>query len=504
MSSPRTINAVLDRAVERWPNQPAVVTDTATATYAEIHDRVLRLAGGLAATGIEPGDRLAACLPNTIDIVVAFYATARVGALWVGINRQLAAPEKAQILADTTPRILVAQADTLASLAARAPIPGLEGVAVDGGGRWAELCAGVPRDHDAVEPAAPAAIAFTSGTSGMPKGVIHSHHNLVLPGEVLAATRGYDTSFRRGDYLSLTILNMVVLSTLTAAQVGGTSVLHDGANVADLGAWIGRHRVTVFNAVPTTLYGLVRSEAIDRRDLASLNDVMTGGAPCPEELRERFLDRFGRPVHSAYGLTEAPTVVTIDPPGDPSPEGRSGRPLPHLDVTFAPTSGEQTGGQILVGPATSGRWAGAWRPFLGYWNRPGVEVPVVDGRLHTGDIGRFDDGRLVVMGRLGSLIIRGGANVYPAEVERVLRELPGVADAVVVGLPDERLGETVNALIELEAGQTTTERTLIEGCATELARYKVPARILVVDTIERNAMGKPDLRAARARLASDT
>ncbi len=490
---------MLDRAAERWPTQDAIITDSVRVTYQDLRERAERLAGGLVSAGLAPGDRIAACLPNELDIVVAFYAAARVGAIWVGINRQLAPPEKRRLLEDTTPGILLAETETLVALKAQTAALELEEVAVDGD-RWAELCSATPTSHDPVDPSAPAAIAFTSGTSGTPKGVVHSQRNLVLPGAALAATRGYDTTLRRGDYLALTILNLFVLSTLTTAQVGGTSILHDGTDVDRLGAWIRRHEVNVFSGVPTTLHGLVRSPTVDPAGLRSLRDVWTGGAACPEEVRERFLDRFGVPVHMTYGLTEAPSVVAIDPLGDPSPPGASGRPLPQLELTFVATGREDAGGEIAVGAVPHGPWAGRWHPFLGYWNRPDVDVPIVAGRLHTGDVGRMEDGRLVVVDRLGSVIIRGGANVYPAQVERVLRGLPPVADAVVVGLPDERLGETVNALVELEAAQTTSERELLEGCRAELARYKVPVRIVVVDALERNALGKPDQRAARARL----
>ena len=494
MSAADSVNAVLDRAVERWPTQSAIVTDAVSVTYEELHDRVQRLAGGLARAGVAPGDRLGACLPNDVDIVVAFYAAARVGAIWFGVNRQLAPPEKARLLEDTRPRMLFAEAATLASLTGHTAELELEQIAVDVGGRWDDLCSATPTAHDPVDPSTPAAIAFTSGTSGFPKGVLHSQRNLVLPGAVLAATRGYDADFRRGDYLALTILNLFVLSTLTAAQVGGASVLREGAEVDPLGSWIRRHRVNVFSAVPTTLHGLVRSTSVEPADLASLRDVYTGGAACPEDVRQRFLERFGRPVYTTYGLTEAPSVVAIDPLDDPSPPGASGRPLPHLDVSFEPTGRDDAGGEIVVGAVPDGPWAGRYQPFLGYWNRPDTPVPVAEGRLHTGDVGRMEDGRLVVVDRLGSVIIRGGANVYPAEVERVLRTLPAVADAVVVGLPDERLGETVHALVELEAAETTTERALVDGCLNQLARYKVPVRILVVDAIDRNALGKPDQR----------
>ena len=501
--APRSVNEVLDGAAARHPDHPAVVTDEASVTYAELSARSLRLAGGLAAAGLKPGDRIAASLPNDIDIVLAFYAAARLGAIWVGVNRQLAPPEMAHILADTEPAIVLAEEATLTALSGR--LEGFAGdqiaVGVGVGDRWTELCGGTPTDHAPVDPLAPAAIAFTSGTSGFPKGVIHSQHNLVLPGEVLTVTRGYDHTFRRGDFLPLTILNLFVLSTLTAAQAGGTSILTDRTDAAGLAAWIRRHDVNVFNAVPTILHGLLHGPDTDPTDLASLRDVWSGGAPCPEALRQDFLARYGHPVHSTYGLTEAPTIVSIDPLGEPSPAGVSGAPLPSLEVTVATAAEGAAGGEVLVGAASDGPWAGAWRPFLGYWNRPGVEVPVIDGCLHTGDIGYLAHGRVVIVDRLSSMILRGGANVYPAEVERVLRSVPAVADAVVVGVPDERLGETVQALVELEAGATATETEIVAVCAAELARYKVPARVEIVEAIARNAMGKPDRRAAIARLA---
>lgn len=500
---PRSVNLVLDRAAEVHPDQLAVVTDYSEVTYRELHERVTSLAGGFARAGVVTGDRIAASLPNDLDIVVAFYAAARVGAIWVGANRQLAAPEKAHILTDTNPVMMLAESDTLASVAAELESSGCRGVAIDTGTDWPRLLAGPETDLAPVDPLAPAAVAYTSGTSGFPKGVIHSQHNLVLPGEVLVETRGYDESFRRGDFLSLTILNLIVLSTLTAAQAGGTAVLTDQTDVGRLADWIRRQRVTVFNGVPTIFHGMVAPDGVDPASFETVRDVWSGGAGCPEEIRQAFLAKFGRPLHATYGLTEAPTLVSIDDLDDPSPPGVSGRPMPHLDVTIGPVPEGAAGGEVLVGPATAGPWAGVWQPFLGYWNRPGVDVPVRDGRLHTGDVGRIDDqGRLVILDRLSSVILRGGANVYPAEVERVLRDMPSVADVVVVGVPDERLGETVQALVELEPGAEVSGEDLVEACGGHLARYKVPKRVLVVDAIERNAMGKPDRRAATARLES--
>jgi acyl-CoA synthetase (AMP-forming)/AMP-acid ligase II len=495
---------VLDRAVDRWPTNEAIVTDSATVTYQELAERVQRLAGGLARAGIRPGDRIAGCLPNGIDIVLAYYAAARVGAVWVGINRALAPVEKARLLVDTSPRLLVGTSQVLVPLPQHTADLDVELVAVDAGDQWARLASGRPVPLQAVDPSGPASIAFTSGTSGTPKGVMHSQHNLALAAEVLAASRGYDSSLRRGDYLPLTIPNLLVLSILTAAQVGGASVLHEGTSAASIASWIRRHRVTAFSGVPTTFLDLARTPSISSGDLGSLRDVFSGGTALPTETGDRFLQKFGLPVQNSYGLTEAPAVVTLDNPREPSPPGASGRPLPHLELSFSPLSGHRDGGEIVVGAATEGPWANMWRPMLGYWNRPEAKLPVVEGRLHTGDVGCLDEaGRVRVTDRLTSVIVRGGANVYPAEVERVLRRVPGVAEAVVVGMPHDRLGESVNAVVELETATATSVGELLDACRSELADYKVPATILIVDAIQRNALGKPEKRAAQARLASE-
>jgi acyl-CoA synthetase (AMP-forming)/AMP-acid ligase II len=294
------------------------------------------------------------------------------------------------------------------------------------------------------------------------------------------ARRGWGPQLRKGDSLSLNILNMHVLTTLLTAQAGGTAVIFDRADVASIIEWIKAERVTVWNGVPAQLYTMVHDPSIDPDDLASLTEVWVGGADCPDRLRDAFESGFGIKVSRTYGLTEAPALVCLDDLDGARPPGTSGRPLDHVSLRLA---GDD---EIVLAPAANGPWAGAYRPALGYWPQADSE-PV----LATGDLGVMEaGGHLRVIGRKSQVIIRGGANVYPAEVERVLAEAPGVAASAVVGVPDERLGERVGAAIEPRPGSVIDRDSVIDHCRAYLAAYKVPERIVVVEQLPRNQMGK--------------
>jgi acyl-CoA synthetase (AMP-forming)/AMP-acid ligase II len=202
-------------------------------------------------------------------------------------------------------------------------------------------------------------------------------------------------------------------------------------------------------------------------------------------VRAAFEEKFGKPVLMTYGLSEAPTVVTIDDPDGRHAIGGSGRPLPHLEIRVVDD-------ELCVAPASTGAYTGVYRPMLGYWNRDEATAETLrDGVLHTGDLGFVDDDGFVhVRDRKSLVIIRGGGNVYPAEIERVLHERPEIEACAVVGLPDERLGERVAVAVQLRDGATVTEDELREHCLANLAKYKVPERWLFVDDFPRNTMGK--------------
>jgi long-chain acyl-CoA synthetase len=230
-----------------------------------------------------------------------------------------------------------------------------------------------------------------------------------------------------------------------------------------------------------------------------LRDVWSGGSHCPQSIKDRFATKFGLIAHSTYGATEVPTLVTIVPRELEVDAAASGRPLPHLAVHIRGEDGTErpvgSSGEICIGPTGDADLSSLYHPMHGYWQNQEASVRALrDGELHTGDVGFLDtDGYLHVQDRHQSLILRGGANIYPAEVERVLNEVPGIAASCVVGIPDDRLGARVAAVLELDdpaAGEDSLNTDdLRSHCQANLARYKVP-EVFVVSTLHRNAMGK--------------
>jgi long-chain acyl-CoA synthetase len=484
---PSGVFDVLRAPLARDPEAPALVTASGRYSYAQLDELADRSAGALRDLGVGAGDRVAASLPNDAAIIGAFHGAMRLGAVWVGINQALAPPEKAYMLNDSGAFLLLADDEVAAGLAGSgADHPARVVTAAEWeSARAATGPAGLGPRAAEPDPQAPAGIAYTSGTTGFPKGAIHCQAALVLPGAATVARRAWGPGLRKGDSLPLTILNMQVLTTLLTAQAGGTAVIMDRSDVRSIVEWIRAESVTLWNGPPAQLWTMIRDLTIEPGDLASLDEVWAGGADCPDQLRQDFEARFAVRVCRTYGLTEAPALVCVDDLVGPRTDGTSGRPLDHVQL-------ETDNGEIVLGPALTGPFAGLYRPALGYWGRPDAAAGVTDGQtLHTGDLGELlPDGQLRVLGRRSTMINRGGANVYPAEVERVLAAAPGVGACAVVGVPDERLGERVGAALEARSGTAVDTAAVAEYCRTQLAAYKVPERWVVVERLPRNQMGK--------------
>jgi acyl-CoA synthetase (AMP-forming)/AMP-acid ligase II len=500
----------LDRAVAERLHADALIGSGTRYTYLELDAAVNAAAAGLQALSVKPGDRVAATLCNHPDLVVAFLATQRIGAIWLGINPGLAAPEKLYQLQDAGVRIYLADKNAVEQIAGfKAQMPALEHIVdIDPGQErsgWRRLLDdhhGAPRPSATIDPDAPAAISYTSGTTGRPKGAVHSQHNMV----VVAATghaglRGshWQQRLRVGVYLPLTTFNLMVLDVLPCLSGGGTCICMDRVDAAGVAEWIEREKVEAMSSAPATIFDLLNRPEISATQLASIKFISCGGAQVTDELRSSFARRFGRPMYPAYGMTEAPTAVAGYTPDRECASGSCGIPYAHLRIAILDPNDRELPpdetGEVCIRCTDRGHWAGVYTPMLGYWGRPAETAAVLrSGWLHTGDAGAMDiQGNIFIRARLKDMIIRGGANIYPAEIERVLKLDSRVRDAAVIGKPDDRLGEVVAAFIELVSEarwEASLEAELRERCSQELAKYKVPEHWFFVPALPRNSMNK--------------
>lgn len=515
---PQTISEAV-RAAKRFGDIEALVGVDQRITYAQLEERVARAARALVDLGVRPLDRVAASLANCAEIVVAFLAVQRLGAIWVGVNQALATPEKVYILDHSEATVLLTDAATADAVRARgSDIPGLARIVVASAtgepSEWsARTSAAAPLDDDWPEPLPylPAAIAYTSGTTGLPKGAVHSQHSILTPAVVQRGRLGYVEGARIGQALPLTILNIMIVGPMTTLVVGATTAAIDRNSARGVVAWCKQERLTKFLVAPPTIHDLVSADDITADDLAGVSHPGGGGGGITDELRAAFLAKFGTRCPVAYGMTEAPTAVVSEPDGDPSIPGSSGAVNPHVTITVRDDDGTVLplgeDGELCVSGATSGPWAGVYTPMLGYWRQPEATAEAIGrGYYRTGDVGHLDaNGWCYVRGRRSEMILRGGTNVYPAEIERIIAAVPGVRTCAVIGRPHERLGEEIVAFVERLPGHEVDVDALRDLCAANLSRYKVPAEFVVVDSLPRNQMDKvvrSKLSALAAELAT--
>ena len=499
---PSSVAALIDAALAATPEAPALIGARGRLTFAQLEAEINQATRALTRLGVGPGDRVAASLRNDTPIVVAFLATQRLGAIWVGIPRPLAGPEKAYLLGDSGAAVLLLESDLFEQLDDE--IDGLPSLRhrisvdrepPDGWSTLTERELTTRPELPTIDRHAPAGISYTSGTTGFPKGAVHSQHNLLVPVIVGHRIGKPATTARQGAMLPLTSLNVMVLGPINAYFGGDTLVCVDRSDAPGITDWIEEEEIGSICMPPTIYFDLLNDPSIDPRRLSSLVEPVSGGSQVSPELVAAYSARFGRRIMSGYGMTEAPTSISWADTDDTGRRaGGVGRPLPQVEIEIVDATGEPVGpgevGEITVAPRHSGPFAGLYTPMLGYWNRPDETAQVLhNGRYHTGDLGYIaDDGEIVIKGRRNDLIIRGSGNVYPAEIERVLADHPAVGDAVAFGVPDERLGECVAAAVVLTAAVSVED--LLAHCAIHLAPYKVPERVLLLEELPRNATGK--------------
>ena len=483
------------RRAERTPGRLAYAAGERRVAYGELAPSAAALAGRLLDAGADGRSPIALWAPNGEAFIVGLAAILHLGAAVVPLNTRLTDDEAAWQLADARPSVLCAAAPLLERGRALAAASGCAFVALDAatlapaaGGPAAAL----------VEPAATAAVVYTSGTSGKPKGALLSHANLWHSAMAQAQTLGALPDDR---WLAcLPLFHVSGLAMLTRAWLFGQAVVvHERFDAERIAQAVESERITCVSLVPTALARLCEVRA--GRPLGpSLRLVLLGGGPAPAALLRQSL-ALGLPVAVTYGLTEtASQAATLAPAELESHLGSVGKPLMPLELRIERQDGGAAApgevGEIVVRGPTVAR---------GYLGRPDTDAATLkDGWLHTGDVGHLDgDGYLYVADRRDDLIVSGGENVYPAEVEAVLAEHPQVAEAAVVGLPDPVWGQAVAAAVVPRPGPAPTLEALRAHCAPRLAGYKLPRRLRLVPELPRTASGKLRRAAVRADWAAD-
>ena len=471
------------RRASRDPSGPCIADDAKSLDNAAFQDAVLATAATLAADGVGPDDMVAVVLPNRVELVVTLFAAWHLGACVTPVNPALTPVEAGYQIHDSGAKVVVG--DPAATSATTLDVSALQ---TRGAGR------SVP-----AEPAARsdglALVIYTSGTTGRPKGVMLDHANVEAMCQMIVEGLGL-----RADDHSLLILplfhvNGIMVSVLSPLLAGGRATIAARFRPDTFFAEVERARPTYFSAVPA-IYAMLATSGRGAPDMSSLRQVVCGAAPMPAELIGAFEQLFRVPDRRGVRALRGRVRLNAQPAARPAqarhrrpPASRAGGGPSHADGTI---DRDGVGEVVIKGPNV----------MRGYLNRPeDTASTVVDGWLHTGDVGRFDeDGYLVLVDRIKDMIIRGGENIYPKEIENVLYAHPDVVEAAVVGAADPVYGEIPVAFVALRAGSTATGDDLRTHCARSLARMKIPTRIDLVEALPKNAVGKIDKPTLRKGL----
>jgi long-chain acyl-CoA synthetase len=476
------------RAAENPPG-PAVADDYTDLDNSQFLAAVQRAAASLRGQGVSAGDVVAIMLPNTASFVVSLFAAWRIGAAVTPINPSLTAAEVSYQVSDAAAKVLIAEA---------AP-------EFDAGAPFAttrELDLGEPTPGLLHAPQYPdntlALLIYTSGTTGRPKGVMLDHTNLnAMCGAVID---GFEMTEDDHSLLILPLfhVNGIVVGTLSPLLAGGRATIAGRFKADTFFDRIEQSRATYFSAVPTIYTMLCGLPASMKPDTSSVRFAVCGAAPASVELLEAFESRYGIPIIEGYGLSEGSCASTVNPLSGERKAGTVGLPLPGQTIRLVDASGNPVAdgeaGEVVIKGANVMR---------GYLNRPEETAKtIVDGWLHTGDVGRFDeDGYLMLVDRAKDMIIRGGENIYPREIEAVVHGLPEIAEAAVVGRAHPVYGEEPVLFVSLHPDMTLDADTILEHLRGSLSKYKLPVEITIMDDLPKNAVGKIAKPELRKRLA---
>ncbi|MEW6137847.1 MAG: long-chain-fatty-acid--CoA ligase [Thermodesulfobacteriota bacterium] len=486
------LSNVIDRAATYFPNKIALIFGRRSFTYEEIRKSVNRVAAQLIEEGLRPGDRVALYVPNSPEWVVAYYGIIRAGGVALCLNPAYKRLELEHLLKDAQPRLMIISEKLAANLPDRASVPGLDSLLSF---ELHPVLSTILENVAAAEPSTPVAvhtdaddscvILYTGGTTGTPKGAMLTHRNLLFTAQNVC----YHEAIRPDDRsLCFMPLNHVFGGNhiMNGIFYGcGTLILHDGFDLDRILASVKEDRVTRFFAVPTVFIRLL-ADAGHKRHFSTVKYCFSAATSMASEIVRKWTEAYGLTIHEAYGMTETSSLVTynhmyrhrigsvgtpagivevriVDPEGNPVPQG-------------------ETGEIAIRGPNV----------MKGYWGKPEETSAMVRGGwLHSGDVGRLDrDGYLFIVDRIKDVIITGGYNVFPSEVEEVLYTHPSISECAVVGLEDAVYGEAVTAFVVLQPGCEFSKTELIAYCKERMASYKVPKEFKPVERLPKSSTGK--------------
>ncbi|TAK82001.1 MAG: long-chain fatty acid--CoA ligase [Betaproteobacteria bacterium] len=485
-----TVDGFLSASALRWPSKLAVVASGRSLSYAQLDADVSRFARALVVRGVQPGDRVSVILPNSLEMVVAFYAISRCGAVLVPLNPAYTDHELTYILGDAGASVVICRRSHTGRLhALKASIGLREFVEIDDIEALSGFISGQEsRPVKPPEDVTTHSILYTSGTTGRPKGAVMSHWSRIY--NSLTCQIGYeiDSDTRMNCAPPLFHSGAMLLAMINVIAAGGALLVPTDAGPDSTRRAMEEHGANYLLAVPTIIRRLVDDAAFSAVARSRSFSLMHGGAGMPIALAEQFMQDWPqcRPFH-AYGATESPQLTVLPPDEYGSNLGATGRALPGMDVRVcrqdgSPVAPGELGEIVTSGPHILDR----------YLNQPEATAQRIrEGAFWTGDIATTDErGLVTISGRSSDLIISGGLNVYAREVEDVLHAVPGVAHAAVFGMPDPEWGEAVSAAVVLKAGAKLSADALIEACRQRLASYKKPRHIWFVEGLPLTPAGK--------------
>lgn len=507
-----TLYQMLKQTVDAVPDKRALIFVDHETTYRQLHDQVWTLMAKLQDLGVEVGDRVGIMLPNSPQFVAAYYAVTGIGAIVVQMSPISAGPELDYLLNDSGAKALVAYSEVVPLVQSVRPASletviavrlGATAVTLSGDDHWFDEWIATPAATDPVLPDLNpvdtiAVLQYTGGTTGQPKGAMLTHRNLVA--NVYQSNYFVPGGSREDDVIvcALPLFHVYAMTICMNLPIafGGTILLVPRFDAKELLHLVEKYQATSFPGVPTMYVALTQVLTQGSTALNSLRICNSGGAPLPVQVLRRFEELTGAVMSEGYGLSES-SPVTHSSLRDRRKVGSIGIPAPETEARIVAIDDPrrelpdgESGELAIRGPQV----------MKGYWNRPQETTrTLVDGWLLTGDIAMIDDeGFTFIVDRKKDLIIAGGFNVYPRDVEEALYRHPAVIEAAVVGVPDEYRGETVKAFVVLREGEAVTEEDLVAFCREQLAPYKVPRIIEFRDELPKSAVGKVLRRSLRS------